>query len=272
MNPQKLFDELFEELKSNPRYSNLCDAALQRIARWASIGGANPSRAMKRAKQKLYQIHGSYWSVKNTTTLRSMLSNLSETKNSDDVHAMCRKILALHRSTRERLPIMDTVYSVLFREIGTFDSILDLACGLHPFSIPWMQLSPCFKYFAVDMDRMLVSSLNEFFIYLGRPYTAACSDILCDIPDYEVDIVFLFKLIPCLEQQDKGSSVHLMKSLNARIGVVSFPLLSFGGYQKGMDKNYARFMDKLVNSLNIHTKKIHQANEVFYILYLKGAP
>jgi 16S rRNA (guanine(1405)-N(7))-methyltransferase len=61
-------------------------------------------------------------------------------------------------------------------------------------------------------------------------------------PAQKVDVAFILKAIPCLEQVNKAAGLRLLETINADHLVVSFPAHSLGGKQKGMLTNYeARF-------------------------------
>ena len=81
--------------------------------------------------------------------------------------------------------------------------------------------------------------------------------------------MFLFKTIPCLEQQEKGAGVRLLRSLRARCAVVSFPARTLGGRDKGMALHYDQFMAEMIRELGISMNKIPYPNEVFYVCRLK---
>ena len=160
---------------------------------------------------------------------------------------------------------MEDFYPALFREIGRPNIILDLACGLHPFALPWMGLAPETEYYAMDVDHRLISLANDFFVRMGRSPTAGCRDILVSPPDRKADVVFLLKSIPCLEQQEKGIGARLLRGLHARYAVVSFPVRTLGGRDKGMRRHYERLVTRMVDELGLPVHKMAYPTEIFYI-------
>ena len=153
-------EDVFRRLKSNSRYAVLCDDVLQRTAKWAAARGSSVKHAVKRAKQKLHQIHGSYWDGTVYDGLRKCTNALARQPTSEQIQNVCRHMLHLHRSTRERVPHMNALYPLLMKEIGPVRSVLDLACGLHPFALPWMDLTPETTYIAVDIDCPLMDGIS----------------------------------------------------------------------------------------------------------------
>lgn len=262
-------EEVIEALRRAPKYRHLCDDTLHRIADWATVRHPASKDAVKAGKRKLHQVYGAYLDGPGLNRVEEGVRAVSPGLSGEDLREACREILACHASTAERLSILKEVYLVLFREMGAPGSILDLACGLNPFALPWMGLGPETTYRAWDVDGRLIAAINDFLTHLGRPPAAVCRDLLVSTPDEPVDVVFLFKTIPCLEQQEKGASVRLLRCLRARYAVVSFPARTLGGRDKGMASHYDRFMMEMIRELGITTVKISYPNEIFYVCRLK---
>ena len=72
------------------------------------------------------------------------------------------------------------------------------------------------------------------------------SDVIQSCPTQKVDVAFILKAIPCLEQVDKEAGLRLLETINAEHLVVSFPAHSMGGKNKGMVTNYESRFYKLV--------------------------
>src|SRR5437879_12163651 len=67
---------------------------------------------------------------------------------------------------------------------------------------------------------------------------AEVCDVIQACPTHKVDVAFIFKAIPCLEQVDALAGFHLLQTLRADYLVVSFPVASMGGRNKGMVEHY----------------------------------
>ncbi|MDQ1355219.1 MAG: rRNA ((1405)-N(7))-methyltransferase [Acidobacteriota bacterium] len=260
-------DIIFQELKASKKYKYVCEDTLNRIAGWA-VERYDPKKAVKAAKNKLHQVYGAYFEKMNLDKIREQMEKLAGIGSPDEtvLKATALTIMKHHTSTAERLPFMEQFYRDLFARIGKPRKILDLACGLNPFSVPWMGLEAGVEYFAFDIDTRLMSAINEFFKYLAGPYMARCSDILVSLPQEEVDVVFLLKTLPCLEQQEKGISEKLIKALKAKYVVISFPSKSLTGKAKGMAGHYGRFILGILEKMRLGYFKMEYANEVFYIV------
>jgi 16S rRNA (guanine(1405)-N(7))-methyltransferase len=68
--------------------------------------------------------------------------------------------------------------------------------------------------------------------------SAKVCDVIHSCPTHKVDIAFILKAIPCLEQVDKSAGLRLLEAINADHLVFSFPAHSLGGKNKGMTANY----------------------------------
>jgi 16S rRNA (guanine(1405)-N(7))-methyltransferase len=66
--------------------------------------------------------------------------------------------------------------------------------------------------------------------------------------DRPADLALLLKLLPTLERLDRTAGARLLARLNVRHMVVSFPIRSLGGREKGMRTAYeARFRDTIAD-------------------------
>jgi 16S rRNA (guanine(1405)-N(7))-methyltransferase len=260
-------DIVFQKLKESKKYRYLCDETLYRISGWA-VERYEPKKAVKAAKKKLYQVYGAYFEKVNINKIQKLLDEQSNDRDTGALKTTAIKILEYHTSTSERIPFMNQFYADLFSKIGKPKRVVDFACGLNPFSVQWMELEPEAEYTAYDIDTRLISIINTFFIYLDRPYRAECTDILVTIPGIEADVVFLLKTLPCLEQQEKGVSEKIIKTLKAKYIVISFPSESLTGKEKGMEDYYNRFILEILErlSLSLDYFRLDYSNEIFYVV------
>lgn len=265
--PQAQHD-IVEQLRQSRKYRHCCTDTLDRIAQWALARHHAPKDALKAAKRKLHQIYGAYFDRVDWSRIEASLDGIEAGAPADTLRAVCGDILRSHASTRERLPIMEQAFDTIFSRVGDVGRVLDLACGLNPFALPWMPLPDACVYEAVDIDERLMAVLDAFFQRVGRPGSPQCRDMLSSRPDTQADLVLLLKVLPCLEQQQKGASLALLRRLRARHAVVSFPLKSLGGRGKGMAAHYGAFMDDLTAALEVPAQAYPFENEVFYLLTL----
>jgi 16S rRNA (guanine(1405)-N(7))-methyltransferase len=181
---------------------------------------------------------------------------------------ICQQILRTHVSTAERLDDLEAVFEAIWAVTGQPTRVMDLACGLNPFVLPWM--GPIDEYLACDIDVRLASCVGKFFENIEFNGVSVCHDLLVTVPDWEADVAFLFKALPCLEQQEKGAGLAILKQIQAPHIVVSFPTQSIGGQDKGMGAHYEGIMTHLTEALNGHIQRLVFARETYYILSRTG--
>ena len=218
--------EIATALKQTPKYRNLCEETLDRVARWAVARHGVRSEATKAAKRKLHQVYGAFFTKIDFKGLDGLVRVLSESSTEDEIRRTCAMILQLHSSTAERIPIIEDLYPAIFRETEWPETVVDLGCGLNPFALPWMAFGREVTYRAYDIDARLISCINEFLVRLGRPPAAECRDLLALHPKVAADLVLLMKTLPSLERQEKGASSRLLREIEADYAIATFPASS----------------------------------------------
>jgi len=258
--------EIVNTLKQTRKYRNICDDTLLRIADNMINRYKTKNDIIKATKSKLHQIYGAYVSQKNLSFIETLVNDPRNFETRDLCRKTGLKIMELHASTRERLPFLSYFFSDIFDVTGQPGTICDVACGLLPFAIPWMELSPETVYIACDIDARLINVINRYLSHLGMAENAVLRDVVVSLPEGSADVVFLLKTLPCLEQQEKHISLRILKNLHASHVVVSFPAMSLGGKKKGMQKHYGLLMRNWISELDVSSVTLEYRNEIVYIL------
>jgi len=233
-------ERLVGEVLNSSKYAQIAPGLVARIG-VAELGkGRKFKEAVKATKNKLHQVGGAYFTA--ALNYDSWLAELREATDPEHLKQVCLMVMGKHASTRERLPFLDDFYTRIFSYIPPPGSVLDVACGLNPLSIPWMPLAPGTRYLACDIYADMVAFNGEFLNLLPLDGQTEVCDVIASPPGETVDLAMVLKTIPCLEQVDKYAGTRLLDGLNARYLVLSFPAKSLGGRSKGMVDNYqARF-------------------------------
>ncbi|HON43545.1 MAG TPA: hypothetical protein PLM74_10535 [Bacillota bacterium] len=259
--------EIVASLASSRKYAGLCPDTLHRTARWAWERYPDLPAATKAAKRKLHQVFASFIREDDILKAQRLVETLPLCPDQDETRSVCRRIMELHSSTRERMHNMEQLYPALLAAIGGPPRrIADLACGLHPFALPWMGLPPDTVYMASDIDWRIVDSLNRFFDRLDISASAECRDLLADQSRVSADLVFLMKALPGLEQQEKGGAARVLRRLDAEWVVVSTPTASLSGREKRMYENYDAMVSHVVEQVGWRALEMRSGNETFYVL------
>lgn len=242
-------DRLVNAVLASSKYRYVCEELVRGIGARELARRRNLKRAIKATRSALHQVGGAY--LGGGIEYPAALEQLNESARSagrEDWRAACSMVMRCHVSTRERLPILDQFYETVLAGMGPIRSVLDLACGLHPLSIPWMPLAPDAEYYACDIYADMVGFLNRFLALTQVRGQAWVADVTRSCPDQKADVAFLLKTLPCLEQLDGTCPLRLLDEIRADHLLVSFPVHSLGGRRKGMSVNYeARFQDLIAD-------------------------
>jgi 16S rRNA (guanine(1405)-N(7))-methyltransferase len=144
--------------------------------------------------------------------------------------------------------------------------VLDLACGFNPLALPWMPLAQSVEYYAYDIYKGMTDFLDKFLSLIHVQGQARACDIIQSCPTVAVDVAFILKALPCLEQIDKTVSSELLKRINAQYIVVSFPVHSLGGRARGMEVNYEVRFRALVEHTNWSIKRFDFPTELAFLI------
>ena len=234
-------DALVAQVLASPKYRAVSPDLARRVGAIELAKAANLKEAVKATKNRLHQVAGAYLeSPRYGAWLAELRAAFAEGEPA--ARQMLRHVMARHASTRERLPILDEFYAQTLASLGPFQRVLDLACGLNPFAIPWLPLAEGAEYIACDIYSDLAAFLNSAFALHG-PFAAVRAhaetrDILSDPPETEADLVLLLKAIPCLEQVDRDAGARLLSAIRAPRILISYPLRTLGGRAVGMERHY----------------------------------
>lgn len=260
-------ETIISEVQKNASYAAIDPALVESVARDMLKKGFSKKETIKRTRAKLHQVGGAYQEQKIPyDTLLSELHTLPHEKNAPEVLAYCRKALHYHRSTEERLNLLDSVYKEIFTQLPPVTSVLDLACGLNPLTLPWMPLATGCTYFVCDVYPQMMAFINAFLHHIDQPGEAFSCDLTQNIPPHAADLALVLKTIPCLEQLDKTIGSRLLNQLQAKAVLVSFPVRSLTGRAKDMPRFYEEHFMQLVTETDWKVTTIPTVDELFFLL------
>jgi 16S rRNA (guanine(1405)-N(7))-methyltransferase len=258
---------LVDALLASSKYKNVSKELITHIGAQELGKRRNVKEAIKATKNKLHQIGGAYLDIR--VQYESWLNELrmaALTSNRDNLLHICTRIMNQHASTRERLPILEHFYSEIFTCLPPIRSVLDVACGLHPLAIPWMSLPQDTEYYACDIYQDMMDFLHTWMGIINIQVHTEVRDVIQQCPTYKVDLAFVLKAIPCLEQVDKSAGSRLLHTINADHLVVSFPISSLGGKRKGMVEHYEAHFRDLVANDTWEIKKLEFSSELVFVV------
>ncbi len=264
-------EAIIAEVQSGPRYRAIHAGLVRRIAAQELAKGRKPKETVKAVRNKLHQIGGAYQETQiDYAKLDGELEALPTQTDDPALHSFCRRAMQQHASTRERLPILEQLFSRALAPLAPVTSLLDLACGLNPLALPWMPLAADAPYFACDIYTDQVDFLNRFLAHVGRPGRAELCDLTAELPSQPVQVALLLKTIPCLEQVDKTIAARLLDGIPAEHLLVSFPVTSLAGRGKGMLENYEAHFMALAAGRSWTIQRFQFASELAFLVSREG--
>jgi len=256
--------EITDEILRSKKYSNVGRAIVERMSKEILPKYAKQKDVLKAIKKELHIIHESFLQEECHAKADAILTAYSGVDAKAD-KSLSAGLMALHTSTKERLGEAEAIYGCISRYVTPDDSLIDIGCGFNPLALPFFNELPK-SYFAFDINLSTVRTLNTFFKLANLPYSAGISDATTETPDICGDILFMFKLFPLLQRQKKGRSFELLESMDCRISIVSFPLKSTSGKEKGMEAFYTAQFEKDLPACFSIIEKVNFTNEMFFML------
>ncbi len=256
-------DEIVKNLRKSSKYMSIDEEYIRSIGKEQLRRRKDLKEAIKYTRSKLHQVGAVYFDGK--FDYDNWLINLS-TSQKDKTRSLCAKMMLAHASTRERLPFIEEFYEKIFEQLPAPSTIIDIACGLNPLSIPWMNLNPHVTYYAYDIYNDLAMFLNSFFNIQNISGEAFSRDVLIAPPTQQADLALILKAIPCLEQVNSNAGITLLEQIPANNLVVSFPIKSLTGKNKGMLTNYDQHFQSIVEGKDWSISKNVFPTELVYII------
>ena len=257
---------LASAISASPKYHAVCQELVERVGQQELAKRRNLREAVKATKNKLHQVGGAY--LEGDLPYAAWLEELGAASDPADLRRTCRKIMDAHASTRERLPILDEFYEIIWAGLPPVRSVLDLACGLNPLTLPWMPLAEGAAYYAYDIYQDMVDFLGRF---MALPLAkvrgqAQARDVLQLSAAPRVDLALILKAIPCLEQMDKAAGAKLLAAVQADYVLVSFPVQSLGRREKGMADNYEAHFRELLKGRPGAIRRFQFSSELVFLI------
>jgi 16S rRNA (guanine(1405)-N(7))-methyltransferase len=272
---EKQINQVLEAVKQNKKYSSISEVIIkQEILNFFKKNQKSVvflekpksekfKNIIKQIRSKLHNVYGSFQTEgkNNRDDYLKGLQGINDYKTFDN-------ILATSISAKERLKDYAHLYKEIFAITGKPKRIVDLGSGLNPVSFPYMGINKCF-YYAYDIDQEDIDFLNRFFVLIkrysqleGKASIINLKDNKLDIPNS--DICFMFKLLDVIEEKGHKVSEKLIRSVNSKYIVVSFPIKTVSG--KKMNHPYRGWIERMLSRIKMPYKKILTQNEVFYCI------
>lgn len=259
-------DRLVESVLKSSKHGNVCTDLIRNIGKRELSKRRNLREAVKSTKNKLHQVAGAHFLAK--PDCEGWLEKLRESreKGDEEFRKTCVEIMNRHKSTVDRLKVLDEFYEGVFSLLPSIHSVIDVACGLHPLAIPWMPLPVDAEYYAYDVYVDLARFLNGFMGLAGVDGCAEARDVVGNPPDARADLAFVLNTVPCLERIEKSAGMKVLGSVDVDFLVVSFPIRSLSGREKGMREFYDESFHRLTQGRGWTVQRSEFGNEIVFII------
>ncbi len=262
-NPQ--LDKLTTTITASSKYKHVSPDLVRALGAIELEKRPSLKTAVKATKNKLHQVGGAY--LDGTPNYDKGLALLAASAHDPAaLRAACRQIMRWHASTQERLPILDDFYTTILADLPPITSVLDLACGLNPLAWPWMPFDQQTTYQAYDIYADSMAFVTAFMELVGINGRADVRDILHNPPAEPVDLAFILKTLPCLEQIDKSASTRLLDTIQARYLLISYPAASLSGRNKGMVATYDAHFQNLSDGRDWQVQRHRFPTELAFLV------
>lgn len=261
-------ERLVEAALTSPKYRTVARELVRAVAA-EELAKHRPKDALKAVKSKLHQVAAAY--VDGAPQYDAWLVELAAAEGPEQRRAVCARIMARHASTRERLPVLEEFYARVFADLPPVQSIADLGCGLNPLALPRMGLAAEARYHACDVFTDQAAFLNRCFSLLGVHGHAETCDLVHAPGCPQADVALLLKVLPNLEQMEKGAASRLLDVVHAPVLIVSYPAHSLGGRRKGMPGHYAAQFEALAEGRGWRVERMDFATELAFRVFTAAA-
>ena len=239
--PSAAEQELLRALRATRKYGRVHPAVLGRVAR-RSLATRGRRDALKAAKRSLHELAGAFLDADSGRRAERLVRSMADA-GAEERRTVCRAVLGLHASSAERMPVMEELYERIWQAAADARGVsrdapvrvLDLACGLGPFALPWMGLASGSSYRGVDADGRVVDLARAALPFLNLPALREPPEV--DVGDVLEPpaalggdgMVLMLKTLPTLERLEPGAGVDLVRRLTAPVVVISTATGSLGG-------------------------------------------
>ncbi len=259
-------ERLVAMVQESAKYRHVCPDLIRRLGERELTKRRSLKEAVKETKNTLHQVAGAY--LERTPRYAHWIAELRQAPDMAARKEVSRAILAEHASTCERLPYLEAFYRTTLADIGPIRSVLDVACGLNPLTLPWMPLAEEgeIRYAARDLYADMMAFLDDFFLVSNIAGQAQAADVAVTAPQTEADIALILKFLPVLEQTERGTAQRWLRSLRTRFLLVSFPTRSLGGHGRGRAEYYEGWFRELIQAENWNVQRFLFPNELCFLI------
>lgn len=262
-NIEKQIEIIVKSIKKSKKYRCTNIETIQELVKSELKHHKTGKKIEKAVRKRLHNIMAPFLGDPDYDSAASDLTHAFQSGNQETVKETCKRIMACHHSTKERLSILEQFYTKIFSVTGQPKTILDIACSLNPLSFLWMELPNNIEYYAYDIHEKRINFINTYFSLQGLPTLARVQDMSFHFPQEPADVALFLKELPRFERNYGKISLDLLDALRVRYLVVSFPTFSIRG-NRILTKHYRDFFHRLISGKAWSVKEIEFESELIF--------
>ncbi|MBT4166143.1 hypothetical protein HOE04_03840 [archaeon] len=256
--------QLLKKIKANKKYKTISDEIVNLEIKKYIKNHTNETEktAIKNIRAILHRTYSSF-QTKKKNKIPKLLTQLKANPNNKQI---LEQLLEITISTKERL----NNYKKIYKKIITPNTktIIDLASGLNPFSIPLIK-NKNLTYYAYDIDEQDMKHINQFLKITKTKGKAQTMDItnkskIDQLP--KSDIVFLFKALDVIDKKNHKPSEQLLLQLIKKTNLIVASFATKTITRKPMNNPNRKWFELMLERNNLHYKKFKTDNEIFYMI------
>jgi hypothetical protein len=258
--------QLLQKIKANKKYKTISDEiVLQEIKNYfKSKPLSEDKETIKNIRAILHKLYSSF-QTKKKNKIPKLLTQLKANPKDKKI---INSLLEITLSTKERLNNYKQIYKKILPLTDKPITIIDLASGLNPFSIPLIK-NKNLTYCAYDIDKKDIQQINQFLKIINIKGKAQTIDItnskqIQSLP--KSDIIFLFKALDVIDKKDHKPSEQLIKQLIKKTKLIIASFATKTLTRKPMNNPNRKWFELMLERNNLHYKKFQTDNEIFYLI------
>ena len=262
-NIEKRIEIIVNSIKDSKKYRYTNIETIRELVK-SELGHYKTGKKIEKAvRKRLHNIMAPFLGDPDYDSAASDLTRAFQSANQETIKETCKRIMACHLSTHERLSILEQFYTKIFSVTGQPNTILDIACSLNPLSFPWMELPDNIEYYAYDIHEKRINFINTYFSLQGLPTLAKVQDMSFHFPQETADVALFLKELPRFERNYGKISLALLDALRVRYLVVTFPTCSIRG-NRVLTKHYRDFFYRLISRKGWSVTEIEFESELIF--------
>jgi 16S rRNA (guanine(1405)-N(7))-methyltransferase len=261
--PEFVLFQINEFLRKNPKAKNYIDKPKSREYK----------QIIKEIRAQLRRFHGLF-QLKHSD---KFIEKINSANDIDGLKKVALNILQDHASTKERNLFYETFYEDLIKIVGKINSVLDLGCGLNPFSLfilnEKLKKGKLKNYYAYDINELEIKFINSLFSKiheLNKKFNGVAGYLnLLELDNIlnlsKSDVAFLFKVTDILDQ-GKGHKMteSVIDAIPSKTIVLSFPTKTMSG--KEMTAPMRNWVKLLCERRKWEYSILQYETELFYVV------